>query len=71
MSQDGNSIDKKFYDEFMSALRRNDPSDQIEASFYSYHGYVRNMCALGKGFDDQLYNHAEKEFYSWKNKNDD
>ena len=55
----------------MSALRRNDPSDQIEASFYSYHGYVRNMCALGKGFDDQLYNHAEKEFYSWKNKNDD
>jgi len=62
--------DIKFYKEFMSALRRNDPSDQIKTNFYHYHGYVRNMSALGKGFDEKLYREAEKEFYSWKNKKD-
>ena len=65
-SDKGKSIDKEFHDDFFNSLKRKAPTSQIESKFYAYSGYVRNMEALGRGYDTQLYNQAFSAFERWK-----
>ncbi|HKL23964.1 MAG TPA: hypothetical protein VJ912_01375 [Candidatus Nanoarchaeia archaeon] len=66
MSDTKKTIDKQLYEDFFNSLNRNSPASMVESTFYSYYGYVRNMEALGKGYDEGLYNQASIAFEKWK-----
>lgn len=66
---EGKDMEKKLAEEFFSSLKRNSGRDEIKDNYNSYYGYVRNVNALGKGYDAELFEKVSKVYTSWKNGN--